>query len=490
MNIRAVKGDATQIQADAIIVNLFEGVEKPGGATGAVDKALGGIISELIARGDMKGKLGETVIIPTFGKIPSFRVLIVGLGKREDFSKDTIRIASSEALKALRKRAKKVATILHGAGVGGLDPKTSAMAITEGAILGLYSYKEKEEDIELMILDRTGENLDMIEEGIKTGRIKAEAQNLVRDMVNEPSNLMTPRRLEEKAREVAEKRGLKIEVLDREDMERLGMGAILGVSRGSSEPPKFIVLKQGEGGTGIIGKGITFDSGGISLKSEEAMRNMKGDMAGAAVVIGVMDAISALNPDLNATGIIPACENLPGGSAIKPGDVLKTMSGKTIEVISTDAEGRMILADAISYAKKLNLSPIIDIATLTGACHIALGDICAGLFSNSDELSSLTIKASEEEGEKLWRMPLIEEYKEDLKSDIADIKNLGKRYGGAITAALFLKEFVEDTPWVHLDIAGPAFSDKEKFYIKKGGTGFGTRTIINLLTKIKEGRGE
>jgi leucyl aminopeptidase len=284
---------------------------------------------------------------------------------------------------------------------------------------------------------------------------------------------------------MAGRHDLEIKVFDREDMEGMDMGALLGVARGSSQPPKLIVLSyRGDASSekvlGFLGKGITFDSGGISIKPSEGMADMKADMAGAAAVMTALAAIAQLKLRINVTAIIPATENLPSGTALKPGDVLKAMNGKTIEVISTDAEGRLILADALSYAQKLGLSPLIDLATLTGACRVALGLLYSGLFGNDQDLLDKVLSAAQGTGEKMWHMPLPEEYKEQIRSEIADIKNTGNRYGGAITAALFLAEFVDDTPWVHIDIAGPRLSNKESGYIVKGATGFGVRTLIKL----------
>jgi leucyl aminopeptidase len=304
-------------------------------------------------------------------------------------------------------------------------------------------------------------------------------------MINEPANFMTPSDMAEIARKVATEYGLDYTVLEREQMQELGMGALLGVAPGSQQPPKFIILKyEGDDPShkplGLVGKGITFDSGGISLKPSESMSDMKGDMSGGATVIAALRGIAQLKPKINITALIPATENLPSGTALKPGDVLKAMNGKTIEIANTDAEGRLILADALSYAQKLELTPVVDIATLTGACHIALGDFATGAFTNDQELCNKVVKAGDEAGEKLWQMPMYEEYKEQNKSEIADIKNTGGRYGGAITAAKFLNEFTGDIPWVHLDIAGTFYSSKEKGYLIKGATGVGVRTLINF----------
>ena len=491
MEIKVIAGDIAQIEADAIVVNIFEGVEQPGGATAAVDKALDGVISSLISRGEIKGKSGEVSIVHTFGKLPAGIITIAGLGKRQDFNVDKIRGITGEFCRALRKlNCHKIATILHGAGIGGVELEASAEAITEGALLGLYSftkYKKPEyEDVEeMLIVVREKEKVPILESAVDKGKVVAEATTLARDMVNEPANYMTPSQMAEAAKEIASNYNLEFKVFDREDMEAMGMGALLGVAKGSNQPPKLITLaykgdERSEKALGFLGKGITFDSGGISIKPSEGMGEMKDDMAGAAAVMTALGAIAQLKPKINVTAIIPTTENLPSGTALKPGDVLKAMNGKTIEVISTDAEGRLILADALSYAQKIGLSPLIDLATLTGACRVALGTLYSGLFGNNQDLVDKVIRAAERAGERMWQMPMPEEYKEQNKSEIADVKNTGNRYGGAITAALFLAEFVANTPWVHIDIAGTAYLMEESRYIIKGATGVGVRTLVEL----------
>jgi leucyl aminopeptidase len=339
---------------------------------------------------------------------------------------------------------------------------------------------------EIVLLENNTNVFGALETGFERGRITARAVIMARDMVNEPANHMTPSHMAEKAREVASRHNLGITVMDRAQMEKEKMGALLGVSQGTSEPPSFIILEyrgdpSGKEAVGLVGKGLTFDSGGISLKPQEFMSDMKGDMAGGAAVIAAMDAIAAMRLPVNVTALIPATENLPGGRALKPGDVLKASNGKTIEVVNTDAEGRLILADALSYAVKNGLGPLVDLATLTGACHVALGDLYAGLFSNDNVLAGRLVKAAGSGGEKLWQLPLPEEYRELNKSDIADIKNSGGRYGGAITAALFLQEFAGETAWAHIDIAGPFMTDKTRGVLVKGATGFGVRTLIRFI---------
>jgi len=491
LEINVIAGDIAQIEADATVVNLFEGVEQLGGATAAVDKALDGAISSLIGRGEIKGNFGEVSIVHTFGKLPARIVAVAGLGKRQDFNVDKIRGVAGEFCRSLRKlNCRKIATILHGAGIGDIELEASAEAIVEGALLGLYSfnkYKKPEyADVEeMLIVVREEDRIPILEPAVHKGKAIAEATKLARDMVNEPANYMTPTRMAEAAREIATKYNLEFKVLDSKDMEAMGMEALLGVAKGSSQPPQLITLsykgaERSEKALGFLGKGITFDSGGISIKPSEGMGEMKDDMAGAAAVMAALGAIAKLKPQINVTAIIPATENLPSGTALKPGDVLKAMNGKTIEVISTDAEGRLILADALSYAQRLGLSPLIDLATLTGACRIALGTLYSGLFSNDQDLADKVLKAAERTGERIWQMPMPEEYKEQNKSEIANVKNTGNRYGGAITAALFLAEFVDNTPWAHLDIAGTASSNKESGYTVKGATGVGVRTLVEL----------
>ena len=491
METRVVAGNVTEIQADAVVVNLLEGMERPDGAAAAVDKVLDGAISSLISRGEARGKFEEISVVHTFGKLPARIVAVVGLGKREDLDVDKIRRMTGQFCRALRKlNCRRVATIVHGSGVGGIGLEASAEAVTEGAVLGLYrftKYKRPDyDDIEeMLIVAKEREEVATIESAVRKAKTVALATNLARDMVNEPANYMTPSRMAEIAMELAGKYDLKFKVFDREDMETMGMGALLGVARGSNQPPRLITLtykgdEHSEQGLGFLGKGITFDSGGISIKPSEGMEDMKADMAGAAAVMTALVAIGQLKPKINVTGIIPATENLPSGTALKPGDILKAMNGKTIEVISTDAEGRLILADALSYAVKQGLSPLIDLATLTGACRVALGLLYSGAFGNDQNLVDKVLKAAQRTGERMWQMPMPEEYKEHIKSDVADIKNTGDRYGGAISAALFLAEFVDNTPWVHLDIAGPRLSTKESGYMVKGATGFGVRTLVEL----------
>ena len=492
MEIKAAAGDITKSKAGAILVTHYEGAKSPEGEAAAADKALGGAISNLVKQGAIKGKLNEITVVYSLGKLPTGRVVVVGLGKKKDLTVNKVRGAVAEACRYLRgKSVTDIAAVIPGAGANGIKSDEAVQATAEGALLGLYTFRRymtKKEDNpgEIKELTIYGKEKGAVEKAISLGKIPAEAANWARDMVNEPSNFMTPSDMATAARQLAKKYGLKVEVFEKEKMKEMGMGGLLGVAQGSQQPPRFIVLTyKGRAAEGIdialVGKGITFDSGGISIKPSENMADMKGDMAGGASVMGAIMAIAQLKPKINVTALIPATENLPSGTAMKPGDIITALNGKTIEVLNTDAEGRLILADALSYAHKQGAKAIIDVATLTGACQIALGNICTGAFTNNQPLLDKIIAAGKEVGEPAWQMPMFDDYKELIKSDFADIKNTGNRFGGAITAAKFLEEFVDKTPWVHLDIAGTADTDKEKGYQVKGATGVPVRTLVSFV---------
>ncbi len=498
MNIKLECASVVECKCDVLIVNEFEGVKHPGGATGAVDKALGGEISKLLASGAINGKLGSTYPIPTYGKIKADEVICVGLGKSGDFDLDKVRIVSDAAIKAAKKcRAKRVATIIHGAGIGGLDARKAAQAVVEGSLLGDYKFKgfkteiENDEPVidELVIVDYDPEKIKSIEPGVELAKVLVEGTNKARDLVNSPSNKNTPTHLAEYASSLAKEMKLSCDILGRDEIIKKGMDALYSVSRGSKEEPKVIVLKYNGGGGilhGLIGKGITFDSGGISLKPSSKLSEMKTDMAGAATVLEVMRVIAKLKPKVNVVAVIPATENMPGGNAYKPGDVIGSLAGKTIEVISTDAEGRLILADAITYAKELGAKKLIDIATLTGGCRVALGDAAAGIMGNDDDLINKLLASSRSTGEKLWRLPLYEEYREYLKSDVADIKNCTETGGKASPSVggIFLQKFAGETPWAHIDIGGTAYLEKETAYLTSGATGYGVRLLADYFKSL------
>lgn len=505
MEIRVAIQDVMKFAGDAVVVNLFEGTQPAGargrkggralgGATAAVDAALGGAIRALMASGELTGKRGEQTLIHTHGRLPAARVLVMGLGKAEEFTLDRVRSVSAEAVRRLRKiGARRVGTVVHGAGAGSLHPAQATQALVEGALLGAYRFlayktngeEDRREIGALAILARDPTRRRPMTEAVRRGRIIAEAVNRARDLVNEPGNTLTPTELATRARAMGRAAGLRCDVLGPRELRRLKAGGLLGVARGSQEPPCMIVLSYRGGRRSgphlaLVGKGVTFDSGGISIKPAEHMEAMKGDMSGAAAAIAASCAVAELGIPLNLTAVIPATENLPSGSALKPGDILRAMSGKTIEVINTDAEGRLILADALHLARRRGATHLVDAATLTGACVIALGTVYSGAFSNNQALLDQVLAAGREAGERIWPMPTDAEYDELIKSDVAEIKNTGGRKGGAITAAKFLQHFVGDTPWVHLDIAGTYEADKESGYQPKGATGVMTRTFIQL----------
>lgn len=495
MEINVQVGAIQGVSSDLIVVNLFQGVEQPVGATGVVDSALGGAIRDLIAAGDFKGKAEELVLLYSRGAIPAKRVLVVGLGAQEEFSVDVVRrVAAVAARKARELGVTRYHSIVHGAGTAGLDPAEAAQAVVEGSLLGSYRFdvhktrqENQEPELEALTLVQLDEaSLPAIQAGARVGQVVADSVSLAKDLINQPGNYCTPTLLAEVAEQVAAKAGLAFQVLGEREMAELGMGALLGVAQGSSEPAQFIILEHNADRADlptyvVVGKGITFDSGGISLKPSDGMEHMKEDMAGAAAILGVLHAVGMLDLPLHVVGLAPATENLPGGRAFKPGDVLSSMSGTTIEVISTDAEGRLILADALNYAARYQPKAVVDVATLTGGCVVALGHVAAGLMGNNSDLLQALKEASNQTGEKVWELPFFKEYEEQIESDIADVKNSGGRAASAITAGLFLRKFAGDYPWAHLDIAGMMAAEKTRGYATKGATGFATRLLIRWL---------
>lgn len=495
MNINVTTGDITQQDTGAIVVNLFQGVTSPGGATGAVDRALDGAISALISEGEISGKSGELTLIHTLGKMAPKRVLVAGLGESHTLTLDGIRSIAAHSARRIRSiGVKSAATIVHGA--GGMDDSACAQAVAEGLIMGLYRFdrhKSKSADSsldEMTIVESDAAKVSHIQAGVNQGSIIAEAVNLCRDMANEPANKMTPSDMAEQALAVSQQHALNLEVLERPQMEKLGMGAMLGVAQGSDEPPKFIIMRYNgdpdnqSNNIGLLGKGITFDSGGLDIKNAVGMSTMKGDMSGGAAVIAAMKAIAQLKPKINVTVIVPATENMPSGKAQRPGDVVRAMNGKTIEIDNTDAEGRLVLADAVSYARSIGLNRLIDVATLTGAMSIALGDKCMGAFGNNQAFTDQVIAAANSVGERAWPLPMYDEYKSQYSSDIADIKNTGGRGAGSITGALIIGEFNDGAPWVHLDIAGTARTRSTKGYSIRGATGIPVRTLVKLVQNL------
>jgi leucyl aminopeptidase len=496
MNLNVWQGSITAADADTIIVNLFEGVTSPGGATGAVDSALGSAISDLIAGGDLKGKAGEVAVVYPRGAIAARRVLVVGLGKADEFGLDAVRRAAAAAAKRARDlNARHVASIVHGAGIGGQSVSEATQATIEGTVLALYRFdaqKQQEPANQLesfTVVEHDPAKVGPIRESVETTRTILSGVALARDLVNMPPNVATPTRMAQAARAVAADHGLAVTVGDREWAAERAMGAYLAVAQGAGEPPQFIILEHnGERidlpTVVLVGKGVTFDTGGISIKPTEGMGSMKADMGGAAAVLGAMKAVGGLKLPLRVIGIAPCTENMPDAHAYRPADVITASNGKTIEIITTDAEGRMILADALVYAARYRPSAVIDLATLTGACVVALGEgVAAGLFSNDDTLRDGLLAAAGATDERLWPMPLYKDYRKTIRSEVADMKNSGGRTGGVGTSAVFLQEFT-DYPWAHLDIAGMAHTTKADDYIPIGGTGFGVRLLVEYLRSL------
>jgi leucyl aminopeptidase len=497
MQIESTNGSYRDLDVQAIAIAVFKDEKADAdGFLKELDSVTGGVIKSIIESEELKGKEAETVYLHLVGngEIKARRLLLVGVGERGEYTNAQASQMAGTAVRALRgKNVKSIAILPRLEG----DPEEIASVVVEGAFMALfdpdkYRTEDKEaREISKLVVVMDGADEADLQRGAERGRIIGESVNFTRDLANEPGAYMTPTNMSERARDVATEFGLSIDVLDEARMEQEGMGSLLSVSHGSEEPAKLIILKYtpsnaSEDGAELlafVGKGITFDSGGISLKPGENMELMKYDMTGGATVMGAMRAIAQIKPSIPVLGVVPCSENLPSGKATKPGDVVRAMTGKTIEVINTDAEGRLILADAIAYAKKLGATKIVDIATLTGAVSIALGDVNTAVIGTDQELISEIVAAGKETGEKFWQLPLDKEYSKQIKSDIADIKNVGGRKAGTITAAAFLKEFADGVSWAHLDIAGTAWSDEAKPYRAKGPTGVAVRTFIRIVAR-------
>jgi len=478
MNVTLDQRPFAEVDAGALVVVAFEGEAAPA--------AGGAWLADLVSSGEFTGKALETALAHRPEGCKAKRLLAVGGGKRTSFTPFLMRRAAGTALRTLKpKGAGTIALLLEE----GFAAPEFAAAAAEGAVLGDFepdAYKTQKENPKT-VEQFTVLGPENLAEAIERGRIVAECQNYTRGLVNEPANRLTPSILAERARAMAAECGLECEVLDRDRMQQLGMGALLGVAQGSAEPPALIIVRyrpaapvEGAPHLAWIGKGVTFDSGGISIKPSDGMEKMKYDMAGGAAVLGAIRALSMLKPPMPVTAFVPAVENMPGSRAQRPGDIVTSLSGKTIEILNTDAEGRLILVDAITYARRQGCTHIVDAATLTGAIVVALGHINVGVFANEESLAQKVLDSARAAGEKMWRMPLDDEYRELLKSPFADIPNIGNRWGGAITAAAFLQEFAEETPWVHLDIAGTAWLEDNKPYMPKGPTGVAVRTLAQL----------
>jgi len=481
------------LETDALVSYAFEETDPVQGRIAEIDQAAGGLLRKLAKSGELTGKTLEFTLVHAPAGLKAARLLVVGAGKREQFNSATLRKTAGAALRYLKSRSVKSFAFLVREGDANEE---TAQAIVEGALVANFETdkyktdKKNDKDIDAVaVAGYSHAERAAGEKGLSKGRIIADAQNFTRDLVNEPSNKLTPRILAQKAEAMARGAGLSVEILDEKKIADLKMGALLSVAQGGPEPPRMIVVtytppnaKPGTPVIGLVGKAVTFDTGGISIKPADGMEKMKYDMAGGATMLGVMRALAALKPNVKVICVVPSTENMPGGTAQKPGDIQTAMSGKTIEVLNTDAEGRLILADGVHYAKQLGATHLVDAATLTGAIVVALANVNVGVFGSDQSFTDRLLASSKAAGEKMWQMPIDDDYREFIKGSFADIQNIGSgKGGGAITGAMFIKEFTGDTPWIHLDIAGTAWNDDAKPWLAKGPTGVALRTLVHLV---------
>jgi len=486
-----------KISADAVITFSFS--DKESASFQLLDQSLGGYLSEITKEEDFKGNVGDCITVYTHKKILASKVYILGLGKKEEFNQNTLRKVLGMFSRSFKKKLASVALSPLTASECSIHTLEQGHIISEALTLGSYGFykykskdpKEKEKNLEDVIVALDKKDHSEFNRGVEQGTLYAQATILARDLVNEQSAVATPTFLAQLAQDIAKKnKEVKCTVFDEKQSEKMGFHAFLGIARAADTPPRFVVLEytpnpKSKKKVAIVGKAITFDSGGINVKTGNFMSDMKMDMSGAATVLGIFSVITKIKPNVNVIGVFAATPNMISGKSLVPGDVVKAYNGKTIEVLDTDAEGRVTLADALSYVVKEGATEIIDLATLTGACMVALGNSIAGLFTNDETLKEKFCDAAKTTGEKVWELPLEQDYKDMNKSEVADIANIpNSRYGGAITAGLFLEEFVDGKPWIHLDIAGPAFSDKPFELGPKGGTGFGVRSLLTFLESL------
>ncbi|HUE56972.1 MAG TPA: leucyl aminopeptidase [Candidatus Udaeobacter sp.] len=481
------------LETEALVSYVFEETDPLQGRIAEIDQAAAGLLRKLAKSGELTGKTLEFTLVHAPAGLKAARLLLVGAGKREQWNSATVRKIAGAALRYLKTRSVKNFALLVREGN---TTEEIAQAIAEGALTADFETdkyktdKKNDKNIEtVLVAGFSDAERAAGGKGLSKGRIIAEAQNFTRELVNEPSNKLTPRILAEKAEAMAREAGLSVEILDEKKISDLKMGALLSVAQGSVEPPRMIVItynplsaKPGSPVIGLVGKAVTFDTGGISIKPADGMEKMKYDMAGGATMLGVMRALASLKPSVKVICVVPSTENMPGGKAQKPGDIQTAMSGKTIEVLNTDAEGRLILADGVHYAKQLGATHLIDAATLTGAIVVALANINVGVFGSDQAFTDKLLTSSKAAGEKMWQMPIDDDYREFIKGSFADIQNIGSgKGGGAITGAMFIKEFTGDSPWIHLDIAGTAWNDEAKPWLAKGPTGVALRTLVHLV---------
>jgi leucyl aminopeptidase len=481
------------LETDALVSYLFEDADPVHGRVSEVDQAANGLLRRLAKSGELTGKSLEMTLIHAPAGLKAARLLLVGAGKRDKFDGATLRKIAGAALRYLKARSVKNIAFLVREGEVTED---AAQAIAEGALAANFETdkyktdKKNDKSVDTVLLAGYSDKERATgEKGLSRGRIIADAQNFTRDLVNEPSNKLTPKILAERAEAMAKEAGLAVEILDEKKIADLKMGALLSVAQGGPEPPRVMVVtytpanpKPGAPVIGLIGKAVTFDTGGVSIKPAEGMEKMKYDMAGGATMLGVMRAVAALKPNVKVICVVPSTENVVGGAAQKPGDIQTAMSGKTIEVLNTDAEGRLILADGVTYIKQLGATHLVDAATLTGAIVVALANINVGVFGSDQPWTDKLLASAKAAGEKMWQMPMDDEYREFIKGSFADIQNIGSgKGGGSITGAWFIREFAGDSPWIHLDIAGTAWNDDAKPWLAKGPTGVALRTLINLV---------
>lgn len=497
MKSLAVTGNYQEANVDALVVAVFKDEKSSGGFLKDLDKTVGGLVASLIKEEEFKGEAGETALIrfAAKGKIKAKRLLLVGVGDKSEYKLPGVGVLAGTAARFLLKRNIKSFVLVPRSDADSVDVAAIAMQYVVAAQYTVDKYKtaeKNEKSIDTFALYIEGANEKSIKDGFTRGEIVGESMNFTRDLCNEPGNILPPTEMANRAQKMAKEVGLKCEILDEKQMQKLGMGSLLSVSAGSDQPAKLIVLKyEPKKSTGkkgellaFVGKGITFDTGGISIKPAEGMDAMKHDMTGGGTVIGLMRAVALLKPTVPVLGVVAAVENMPDGKATRPGDVVTAMNGKTIEILNTDAEGRLILADAVAYAEKQGATTIVDMATLTGAVIIALGDLNTGIMGNDQELVDEIIALGKEVGEDFWQLPVSPAYSRQIKSDIADIKNIGpSRKAGTIMGAVFIQEFVDKAKWAHLDIAGTAWADNDRAHQAKGPTGVTMRTLLKLIEK-------